>query len=132
MKTLRLLLKVLATYIASKCFRKIIETEIISEELFLQTLTNHDRDVFLHIWQIGLGRDIQQKILSGYGKKIYVRNFIKETTKKGKSKLYQRDFRIVKYLLNKELTLCSLEMVEKIYVSIENPIVYFNQFQYVE
>lgn len=132
MKTLNLLLKALATYVAGKCFRKMMEKKEILEEEFIKLIENNKENVFLHVWQIGLDRDIQKKTLFGEGKEIYIRNFIEKINKKKNSDLYQRNFRIVKYLLNKELNLCSLEMIEKIYVSMENPIVYFNQFQWVE
>lgn len=132
MKTLNLLIKALATYVASKCFRKMMEKKEISEEEFIKLIENNKENVFIHVWQIGLGREFQQKILFGDRKELYVINFIEKIYKKKDSKLYKRDFRIVKYLLNKELNLYSLEMIEKIYVSMENPIVYFNQFQWIE
>jgi len=60
MKTLKILFRALATYIASRCYKKLISNEEVTGEFSIKTLQNPDIDSIVYINSVYGLRDVQE------------------------------------------------------------------------
>ena len=138
MKSLKILIRALATYIASRCFRKLLSSEEVTENFLIQTFSNPDIEILLvsefHPPYTPKD-DLSRKILFTITDKEYEMTIIIRRWRllSLQPKAYKITCSIKRYELNKKLTLCMLEYVEQLsLIEGNNGIISLKQFQWVE
>ena len=136
MKTLKTLFRVLATYIASRCYKKLISSEEVSEETFIKVFQNPEIEVMciIDFHRPYTQKDEEGRILS----KREIDDELAKVLKrwrilKSSPEAYKISFTMKKYALNKELTLHVLEYREHLtLISDRSGLIICKQFQWLE
>jgi hypothetical protein len=134
MKTLKILFRALATYIASRCYKKLISSEEVTGEFSIKTLQSPDIDSIVYINSAyglrGVQEPTRKTLLTKDSREIEL-DWIMKRMKMCKEHpdMYKMKILMKKYVLDKELVLHVLEFDEQ--HSFYSEFGYIHQFQWI-
>lgn len=136
MKTLKTLLRILATYLASRCYKKLISSEEVSEERVIKTFENPDTEVMfiVNFHPPYTMKDESGRILSKSEREDELQKLLKRwRIQKLSAEYYKISCTIKRYALNKELTLNVLEYNEHLaLISDKTGLILYKHFQWID
>lgn len=136
MKTLNTLFKVLAIYIASHCFKKLLSSEEGTEDVLIKILRDPDVELYLVVlFDYRPYNTPGQKMLwTMKSREVELEKILKRLPFLRNSETYKVIFLIKKYTIGRDLILHTLEYTERLSWSDpqNDPLICVKQFQWIE